>query len=163
MRGLFVSSLWLACSMIAGCNEADFVAHPVVSGSAQVDPHQDAAALSCDYAAQLARHSLPAGLANVFVNCEWPLRADDAHDDLTWLVGQMSQDAGSAAMRCATDPYFWWQEPQHPLLPRKFVYCSGACAAVKDWVTCKLRDDPCSSESDAAVSEEDAGPHRCGP
>jgi hypothetical protein len=97
------------------------------------------------------------------VMCVWPRRAPHAHADLPGLDAIMSVDPARAASRCATDPYFWWQEPQHPLLPRKFVYCSGACGAVKDWVTCKLRDDPCSAESDAAVLDEDAGAHRCGP
>jgi hypothetical protein len=165
VRWLVLARLGLSCGAAVGCNDADMLAHPAVSGVAGSQT-LDAAMLSCDYAAQLARHALPAGLANVFVNCEWPLQGNDGRDDLSWLVGEMGADDSSAsAARCSADPYFWWQEPRPPLLPRKFVYCSRACSAVKSWVTCKLRDDSCnaSNEQDAAVTDDDAGPFRCGP
>lgn len=145
-RALFnwVTPAALVSALIA-CNDSDPVAHPADAG----------AAWNCDYASQLARHQLPTGLANVFVDCEWPLRASDAREDLTWLIGEPASVQADRAAACSPNPQRWWQVPASQQLPLRFVYCPKACEAVRMWVRCKLRDDPCSAEAPAADGGDD--------
>jgi hypothetical protein len=167
MRTARFWSFW--CALIAGiagaaCNEADLVAHPAVASETALD----AGMLNCDYSAQLARHSVPAGLASIFDDCEWLLRPDDESDDdeLRRLLGAipMSSDNGSV---CSVNPYYWWQVPLPPLPPQKLVYCPKSCEAIKTWLRCKLRDDPCALQDTADVpvdDDSDAGVlGTCGP
>lgn len=144
-----LTAVWIAFGC-AACNDADAIAHP----SASSPPQPDAATLSCDYASQLARNELPSGLANVFVDCDWPLRADDSPDDLRDVIGEAPSDRMERAGACSGNPYKWWFEPPAPGLPQRVVYCPRACEAVKAWIRCKLRDDPCNQDdSDAAISD----------
>jgi hypothetical protein len=156
---------WLASGIAcASCNEADLVAHPSVVANTTVD----AGSLECDYAAQLTRHSVPTGLASIFDNCEWLLRPDDESDDdeLRRLLGDIPMTSETGAV-CTVNPYYWWQEPLPPLPPQKLVYCPKSCEAIKTWLRCKLRDDPCSIQdpSNAPVdADSDAGElGECGP
>jgi hypothetical protein len=138
------AALW---SVLSACNDSDPVAHP--AGEVAQSPNAGVA-WTCDYASQLARHKLPSGLANVFVDCEWPLRPDDAPDDLSWLIGEKASAQADRHLACLLNPYRWWQEPLSPRLPQRFVYCPKACEAVKTWVRCKLRNDPCNTDDAAA-------------
>lgn len=144
-----LTSVWIALTS-AACNDADAIAHPGTSGALQ----PDAAIVHCDYASQLARHELPSGLANVLVDCEWPLRPDDSPDVLREVIGE---DASERVERrddaCSAHPYHWWFEPASSGLPQRVVYCPKACEAVEAWIRCKLRDDPCNpNDTDAATS-----------
>ena len=147
-QGALLTSVWIALSC-ASCNDPDAIAHPVSSRALQ----PDAATLSCDYASQLARHQLPSGLANVFVDCDWPLRADDSPEDLREIIGEAASERTLRTDPCVANPNKWWFEPAATGLPQRVVYCAKACEAVKAWIRCKLSDDPCNpDDSDAASS-----------
>lgn len=150
------TALGLSLALLA-CNENDVVAHGVVASSNL----EDAANESCDIVSQLARAKLPTGLANVFVDCEWPVRRSDNPDQLGELLPTRSEEeAERADMACAANPYRWWQEPPRPEPAQRLVYCPKACELVKSWLRCKLSHDVCNREDGADV---DAGPRRCTP
>lgn len=142
------------CLALGACNRADVVARGVVESSNLAD----AASPSCDIASQLARAKLPTGLANVFVDCEWPLRQSDNPDEVGALLPghDDEEDARSDVRACAGTPYRWWQEPPRPEPAQRLMYCPKACDVVKNWIRCKLREDVCNSHADRA-DDKDAG------
>ena len=143
---------WFA---LAACNENDVVAHGVVA-STNLD---DGSTESCDIVAQLARAKLPTGLANVFVDCEWPLRHSDNPDQLGELLPSGNeQDAPRADVACAGNPYRWWQEPPLPLPAQRFMYCPKACEVVRRWVRCKLSADVCNREDGTDAGQPHSRP-----
>lgn len=143
-----------SCIAWLACNETDVVAHGVVA-PASLD---DASTPSCDIAAQLARAKLPAGLANVFVDCEWPLRQSDNPDQLGELLPTRSEEEEQrTGTACVSNPYRWWQEPPLPEHAQRLLYCPKACEVVKSWIRCKLRDDVCSRANGASEADADGG------
>jgi hypothetical protein len=145
----------LALSIASACNEADVIARPeVVSGNAR----DAAVALDCNLEAQLLRHDLPSGIGNLFLpDCEWPITQADSMNDLRWLVGDIGSRDDTKAHLCSLDPYRVWQEPPPPFAPQKLVFCEGACDYIRDWLACRLRDDPCR----AGAEEVDSGVNYC--
>jgi hypothetical protein len=141
--------LLMACLHASACNEADVIARPeIVSGPAD-------AGLDCNLSAQLIRHNLPGGIGNVFLpDCEWPITQTDSVDNLRFLVGPIGFRSDTKAHLCAIDPYHVWQEPPPPIAAQKLVFCPGSCNWIRDWLNCRLRDDPCahSDEEDAGIS-----------
>jgi hypothetical protein len=144
----------LGCFALLACNETDVVAHGVVAPANR----EDASTPSCDIAAQLARAKLPTGLANVFVDCEWPLRRSDNPDQLGELLPTRDEEeAQRTDMACAANPYRWWQEPPLPAQAQRLLYCPKACDVVKSWIRCKLREDVCNREDAASALDADGG------
>jgi hypothetical protein len=143
----------LACMFAAACNEPDVIARPdVVSGSGAD------AGLDCSLAAQLNRHSLPGGVGNLFLpDCEWPITQTDSVDGLRLLVGPIGVRSDTKAHLCALDQYHVWQEPPPPSPPQKLVFCPASCQLMRDWLACRLRDDPCRAQ----LEEDDAGVDLC--
>jgi hypothetical protein len=138
--------LLVACVLAGACNEADVIATPVMVVRA-VD-----AGLDCSLSGQLARHNLPNGIGNVYTpSCEWPLTQTDSVDSLRTLF-DIGIRSDTKAQLCAIDPTHVWQEPLPPLPPQKLVFCQESCQWVRDWLSCRLRDDPCMPHN-----EDDAG------
>jgi hypothetical protein len=140
----------LAWLLSAACNQPDVIAHQEVVSGSGVD-----AGLDCNLSAQLMRHGLPAGIGNVYLpDCEWPITPTDSVDGLRWLVGPIGVRSDTKAHVCAIDPFHVWQEPPPPSPPQKLVFCPASCQWIRDWLACRLRDDPCRAheEDDAGVS-----------
>jgi len=148
---------WL---VLSGCNSTDVVAHGVVVSSSPAD----AASPSCEITAQLERAALPTGLANVFVDCQWPLRRSDNPDELGALLPESNEDEAPPRTRaeCADHPYRFWQEPPRPEPAQRLLYCPKACEVVQKWIRCKLRDDVCNRDSAAGDGGPDDEPRAHG-
>ena len=157
---------WLA---LGACNDADVVAHRVVEPASR----EDASSPSCDIVSQLARADLPTGLANVFVDCQWPLRQSDNPDEVGALLPAHAdvEDARANSLDCTGNPSRWGQEPPRPERAQRLVYCPKACEVVKSWIRCRLRGDVCNAsdverdagDADASGARSDAGLPRCSP
>jgi hypothetical protein len=152
---------WLALGAGA-CNDADVVAHRVVEPARE--KMEDASSPSCDIVSQLARADLPTGLANVFVDCQWPLRLRDNPDEVGALLPGHAdaEDTQAAPLDCADNPYRWGQQPPRPERAQRLVYCPKACEAVKSWIRCKLRADVCNADDESDAGAADAST-RCSP
>jgi hypothetical protein len=136
----------LACVLAGACNEADVIARPIVV----VGPVD--AGLDCSLSAQLARHKLESGIGNIYLpDCELPITQTDSIDNLRWLVN-IGIRSDTKARVCAIDPFHVWPEPPPPLAAKKIVFCPASCQALRDWLSCVLRDDPCAHHD-----EDDAG------